>query len=471
MNKFPARRLAALLAVAFPLVAVAAPSNEDLKTLREELQRMRDAYEQRINALEQRLAKAEDTVEKADASAARAERTASAGNSAPVSASAFNPEISLILSGMYTNLKDNPAKRPYQLQGFVPSNGEVAPPPRGFSLGESELGISANVDHYFRGQLTLALPSEEGAGPEVEEAFIQTQALASGLNLKAGRFLSGIGYLNEQHAHTWDFSDTPLAYKAFFGGQQRGEGLQLKWVAPTDTFFELGAEGGKGGSFPSSEREKNGFQTGSLFAHMGGDLGISHNWRAGLSYVSAKPDGRSYEDTDSAGNGTLNEFSGNSKTWIADAVWKWAPDGNSTQRYLKLQGEYFWRKESGTLASDSPLCGGSCSGAYRSEQNGWYAQAVYKFAPAWRLGYRYDRLNSGQMDIGLVNGGALSRADLPVLVRHNPNRNTAMVDWSPSEFSLVRFQYARDESRAGAPDDQLWMHYIVSLGAHGAHKY
>ena len=32
-----------------------------------------------------------------------------------------------------------------------------------------------------------------------------------------------IGYLNEQHAHAWDFSDAPLAYKAFFGGQAASE--------------------------------------------------------------------------------------------------------------------------------------------------------------------------------------------------------------------------------------------------------
>jgi hypothetical protein len=41
--------------------------------------------------------------------------------------------------------------------------------------------------------------------------------IGSDPTVRAGRFFSGIGYLNEQHAHTWDFVDTPLAYRAMLG--------------------------------------------------------------------------------------------------------------------------------------------------------------------------------------------------------------------------------------------------------------
>lgn len=467
---------AALLAAVLPHAALAA-GDPELKALRDEIQRMRESYEQRIQSLEQRLAKAETSAEQAGAAASKAETAAAsaavAASARPSSEAAFNPAVSLILSGMYTNLKDNPGTRPYAINGFIPSNGEVTPPPRGFSLGESELAVSANVDHHFRGQMTLSLPPEEGTSPTVEEAFIQTLGLANGFNLKAGRFLSGIGYMNEQHAHAWDFSDAPLAYKAFFGGQQRGEGIQLKWLAPTDTFLEFGVEGGKGGSFPSTDKSKNGFTTGSAFVHTGGDIGIANSWRAGLSFVSSKPQNRTYDDADANGVATRNSFSGSSKTWIADGVWKWAPAGDSTQRYLKVQGEYFRRQESGTLAcadadaANPTNCGAGISDHYDSNQSGWYAQAVYKFAPTWRVGYRYDRLSFGSINLG----AALNPADLPILGAYSPTRNTVMADWSPSEFSLVRLQFAHDKSRNGSADDQVWLHYIVSLGAHGAHKY
>ena len=46
-----------------------------------------------------------------------------------------------------------------------------------------------------------------------------------------------------------------------------------------------------------------------------------------------------------------------------------------------------------------------------------------------------------------------------------------MADWSPSEFSRIRLQFARDYSRTNEPDNQIFLQYIVSLGAHGAHTF
>ena len=66
----------------------------------------------------------------------------------------------------------------------------------------------------------------------VEEAYIRTTDLPDGLTLKAGRFLSGIGYLNERHAHDWIFSDAPLPYRAFLNNQYGDDGVQLRWLAP-----------------------------------------------------------------------------------------------------------------------------------------------------------------------------------------------------------------------------------------------
>ena len=87
---------------------------------------------------------------------------------------------------------------------------------------------------------------------EVEEAYFRTLALPSGFTAKGGRFFSGFGYLNEVHAHAWDFVDQPLVYQAFFGGQYKQDGLQVKWLAPTDLFIELGAETGNGDAFPAT---------------------------------------------------------------------------------------------------------------------------------------------------------------------------------------------------------------------------
>ena len=150
-------------------------------------------------------------------------------------------------------------------------------------------------------------------------------------------------------------------------------------------------------------------------------------------------------------------------------LWKWAPNGNSKQTNLKLQGEYFRRTESGDLVYDTANT--AQQGNFKNTQSGYYAQAVYQFMPNWRVGYRYDRLSSGSANIELINNGTLTAADLPLLANFSPSRNTVMVDWSPSEFSRVRLQYAQDKTRPEAMDNQIWLQYVMSLGAHGAHKF
>ncbi|MCX7149441.1 MAG: hypothetical protein NTY05_08525, partial [Rhodocyclales bacterium] len=351
-------------------------------------------------------------------------------------------------------------------------------PPRrkGLSLGESELVLAANVDPNFRGYLNLALSATNTVA--VEEAYFQTLGLGSGLTLKGGRFLSGIGYQNEQHPHSWDFADAPLAYAAFFGNRLSTEGLQMKWLAPTETWLELGLEAGRDDAFPGSGRNRNGSALGTLFARTGEDVGISGSWRAGLSAVGTRPAERGFAQTDTAGNVNTVAFSGNSRTVGADFVWKWAPNGNPSERNFKLQAEAFRRVESGDLScvdaagAGAGRCGARISNSYSATQNGLYAQGVYQFMPHWRVGYRYDRLDSGNTAIGLVTSGTLAAADLPQLAAWKPRRDTVMIDYASSEFARLRFQVARDASRGpGLTDNQFWLQYVMSIGAHGAHNF
>lgn len=454
-----------------------AAGDADLAAIRAQIDEMKKSYEQRIAALEQKLSQAEAKAERAENKAGEAVSQASAAGAAGTrggGAGAFNPEISLILDGKYASTSRSPGS--YRLRGFAPNGGEIAPPARGLSVGETELAISANVDHLFRGNVRFSVADEGGSSTiNTEEASIETLALPAGLKLKAGRYLSGIGYLNQQHPHSWDFVDAPLAYKAFWGSRLSNDGVQVKWLAPTPFFLEFGAEVARGANFPGGERDKNGSGLGTLFAHVGDDVGLSHAWQAGLSYVRTHARDRRWDDADAFGLATANAFTGSSSTWGADFVWKWAPNGNATQQNFKLQAEYFQRRESGSLAYDDSTGShlvGNVSDSYRSRQSGWYAQGVWQFMPRWRLGYRYDALDSGSVRLGLVDSGVLTAADFPALAKYRPQRNSLMVDWSPSEFSRVRLQFARDTSRGpGEADNQFFVQYIMSLGAHGAHAF
>ncbi len=465
------RTLAASGAFALALLATSAAhaaADADLAQIRDEIRQLKDSYEARIQALEQRLKEAEaktaaapQPVAAPSAPPVPVSPVATAAPSAPTSGlSAFNPAISAVLQGVYTNLSQDPER--YAIHGFAPG-GEIAPPKRGFSIAESELGLSASVDDKIFGNLIFSLTPENTI--EVEEAYGMFTAVPNGFTPKIGRFLSAIGYLNDQHQHVWDFFDAPLPYQAFLGGQFKSDGLQLKWVAPTETFLEFGGEIGDGSNFPGADRSKNGIGSGAAYVHAGGDIGTSYSWRAGLSYLQLRPNGREYTLDDLAGNSAQVAFSGKSQLAIADFVWKWAPYGNAKETNFKLQGEYFWRKENGNLTYDSDgALGLTSTSTYSSKQRGWYIDGVYQFIPTWRVGARYDRLATGSVNYG-DNGTYLAQDSF------NPQRYSIMVDYTPSEFSRFRIQWQQSKVQPEVTDNQLFVQYILTLGAHGAHKF
>ena len=480
------KRILIAAAIALAYTGPALAQNAELAKIREEIRQMKDAYEKRIQTLEKRLTEAESKAGKAESTASKAETTATTAEQSAAKAetaassagnrtgeNAFNPAVSLILQGTFAKTSQDPNQ--FQITGFAPSGGEVGPPKRSFGLGETELNLSANIDPYFRGIAIASLAPEGGIG--IEEAYFQTLALPQGLIVKGGRFLSGLGYLNEQHQHAWDFQDAPLVYKAFLGNQLKQDGVQLRWVAPTELFVELGAELSAGDQFPGSDRNKNGIGGSAIFGHLGGDIGVSTAWRLGTSYLQTSPRGRNYSDTDSLGGAVTNSYTGTAKLWGIDGVLKWAPNGNSTYNNFKLQGEYFRLKQDGSLTYDDtaqtvPQFGATFTDYLRTSQSGWYLQGVWRFYPRWRVGYRYDTLRYGTVNNGIVlNGLGPAAADFPVLANHSPTRNTVMLDWSLTEFSRLRLQLASDKSRLGLTDNQMLVQYIYSLGAHGAHKF
>ena len=464
MSRFILASGALALALCTPPAARAA-TDAELAEIREEIRQLKASYEARIQALEQRLKEAEarpasPTAEEAAAAPPPAPAPAAPSPAQASGIAAFNPAISAVLQGVYSNLSQDPNQ--YAIAGFVPS-GDIAPAKRSFSLAESELTLTANVDDRFYGNLTFSLSPENTV--EVEEAYGLYTAAPYGLAPKFGRFLSSIGYLNDQHQHAWDFFDAPLVYQAFLGGQYQNNGLQVKWVAPTDLFLEFGSEIGSGEAFPGNDRNKNGIGDWNIYAHAGGDVGSSNSWRAGLSYLQTAAANRDFTQTDLAGNVADLSFSGRSQLAIADFVWKWAPNGNALDTNFKLQGEYFWRREHGDLTYDANgVLGLTQTSNYRANQNGFYVQGVWQFIPQWRVGARYDWLDPGSVDYG-ANNAFLANGSF------HPQRTSVMFDWTPSEFSRFRVQYQQARLKPDFTDNEFFVQYILTLGAHGAHKF
>ncbi len=357
------------------------------------------------------------------------------------SANAFNPAISIILNGSYSAHSLDP--NAYARSGF-PIVGEGGPSAKGFSLGESEVSMSANIDEKFYGQLTTSIGSDDqGDHLGVEEAFVDTTALPDGFSLRMGRFFSNIGYLNSHHAHTDKFFDRPLPYQAFLGNQYGDDGVQLRWVAPTSLFLELGGEIFRGKNYPAGGAGHAGAGVKTLFGHIGGDIGPDTEWLAGLSVLQSRSEGA--EDG----------FVGDGKLYIADGTWKWAPQGNFKDGGITVRGEYFADHRNGNYVD--PVDAESIS-PWTGMRRGAYVEGVYRINRQWEAGVRFDKLWAGDLTGPYANG-------------YDPSRQTIAATWLNSEFSLFRLQYSHDRPNPDDTDNTLTLQYQVSLGAHGAHKF
>lgn len=426
-------RIRALEAQAQELRAQAAAALEEAQAARTELERMKAGQAQASVA-------ATAAPAAAPVAAPVAAPADGAAASAGASANTFNPAISAVLDGVYAHHSLDPED--YALAGF-PLVGEAGPGEQGLSLGESEVTLSANVDDKFYGQLTVAIEQDEGETEvALEEAYIDTLALPEGFALRAGRFYSSIGYLNSRHAHTDLFTDRPLAYQAFLANQFGDAGVQLRWVAPTDLYVELGGELFRGDSFPAGGGANSGVGARTAFVHFGGDVGLEHSWLGGVSVLDS--------DADVAEDG----FDGEGTLYIADLTWKWAPDGNAKDGGLTGRAEYFHEDRDGNYvdpvdpALDQPWIG---------TRNGLYVEGVWRINRRWDTGYRYDKLWAD--DSG------------PYASDFDPSANSMMLTWRNSEFSLVRLQLSRAEPQPRVHDNVVSLQYQVNLGAHAAHKY
>ena len=220
-------------------------------------------------------------------SALEAESTTAEGQAAtpaqggrPAPDNVFNPAISVVLNGMFTDYSREDSAIP----GFQTGH-ESERAAEGLSLGHSEIALSSNIDDKFQGALTLDLGVHPGepAELEIEEAYVRTlpgMGLPDGMRIQAGRALWTFGYLNELHAHADDFSDRPLPYRVFLDNAFNDDGVEFSVVLPSDLYSEIGGGLFRGDDIPfgGSERSPGAW---SAFARFGGDIGSNSAWQVG----------------------------------------------------------------------------------------------------------------------------------------------------------------------------------------------
>ena len=381
----------------------------------------------------------------------------------------FNPDISIIadfaLAG--TNIADGTAQT-LALPGLLDQSDRTGKL-RGINFNYLEFAFNAAVDPYFDfvGIVTVA-----PRGVDVEEAFVDTRPLPFGFQLRIGKFLSAFGRLNGMHQHVWDFYDQPLVYEAFIGAEGfKNPGLRVSWTAPVDFLLQLNFEVFQGVSDESPTFNAVGY---SLTAANGtvisstapfvpalfvGSLKTSfdvgdHVFLLGASAMYGHSTQTRGSPTDLAFNapGTL--------LYNAELTYKYLI---SSYRSITWQSEYLGRLSSGDLAMASD----GIIHAASKKQGGFYSQVIARFDQPgrWRAGARFDLLTQ--------NAFAIDGVGQPLV--HWLQRYTTMLEFSPTEFSRLRLQYAFDRSRTlnGSQKDvhEVLLQMNIAVGPHGAHSF
>ena len=150
---------------------------------------------------------------------------------------------------------------------------------------------------------------------------------------------------------------------------------------------------------------------------------------------------------------------------IADFVWKYAPNGNARRPTSSCRASTSGGARRGDFTYDRGRRAGPDAAPrdYASPQSGWYLQGVYQFMPYWRVG---------------ACATIASIPDTPTTARtprSSPRRVQSAAHVGDARLHAVGIQphppaARRRPDAAGVTDNQLFLQYILTLGAHGAHR-
>ena len=295
----------------------------------------------------------------------------------------------------------------------------------GLENHELELGLSAAVDPYSRGEVFLAFGKE---GVEVEEAFLTFPALPGGFVAKVGKLRADFGKVNPRHNHTLPWTDRPLVTENLVGGEEgisdMGVSLSRILPAPDSFFLEVTAQVFKGDSegLFRATRKKDLGQVARLRGYQ--DLGENTNLEIGISYA------RGHNEL---GSEFLTSLRG------VDATLRWKPLQRSIYTSLLWRNEFVWSRRD------------LLAGVARSK--GMYSSLEYRLNRRWTFGARYDR-SERAVDASIVDRGA-----------------SLLATYWMSEFSQLRGQYRSTRYGGGQDGTEFRLQLLFVMGAHGAHPF
>jgi hypothetical protein len=300
----------------------------------------------------------------------------------------------------------------------------------------AELMLYGPIDHLFEGVLNFAGHTESGEFFfEIHEAYVGSSKLVPSSRFRVGKFLLGLGRLNQFHQHDWHFTSAPMSHEIFFADESAADtGVEYTYLLPTDHFFEitLGVTNGYCYGHCHSEGEKSGRPLMYLHPLTFFEFSSQSGLQLGLSYLTRR-DSLQIETQLAGFDLVFKKRDGKRLTWLTQ-----------TEAYLQYQ-------DSNTVA---PI-----------RKVGGYHLTQYGLSESWSLGLRLDLFSDLSQRFQTTGE---RRKDLDYAL-------VPIATWKPSEFSTLRFSYTYSvdttQGDADTKDHLAQIQFSYLLGAHPPHEF
>lgn len=377
----------------------------------------------------------------------------------------FSLDISLTVEGIYRNRFSGEEHTP---AGFGhgghddhghDDHGHTHALEDGFNLGHSEVVLQGS-SHYLNGTAVVSLNENDIT---LEEAYLSTQQLPANLAVKAGKFLSAVGDINNRHPHSWDFIERPLVNQHILGEHGLLDtGVQLTWAPVShltlgSELFQGGGEGISQFDEGGAEERDSGPRIGTLFAKFQPDIGAHQTLQLGASAGY----NRQFVRVDDHGH---HAHTAEGDNWFAGLDARYQRDGGQpgVQGDWQLAGEYFFTERDlrEHVQHDDHF---HARDTYTEQQDGAYLETLYGIAPRWQIGLRTEALGMSNRVMGTHPTTIVSE---DVSWRHS-----GQLTWHLRDDMFLRAQVTHEDY---ADEEQSWvgmLQFNATFGSHAGHNH
>lgn len=307
----------------------------------------------------------------------------------------------------------------------------------------AEFAFSGAIDPMFDGVLVFAGHTESDKFEfGLHEAWVGSTKLIPNSRFKIGKFLLGIGRLNQFHQHDWPFITAPKVHREFFNpgaGLVQAEnafdsGIEYTWNLPTESAvdFTFGLTNG----YCYGHCHTEGTRPIHPLVYIHPTWFIENGTSGGhlLGLTALRRSNSTGVVTDLVGVDYTYKFrEGRRLTWL-------------------VQSEAYFQQRRTPNADDV-------------NQAGFYVYPQYSWDQRWSFGFRVDAFSELSLKFA---SNRERRADLDYAL-------VPTLTYRSSEFLVFRMAYAHEvdttQGSADVRDRQFMIQAVYILGAHPAHDF